>query len=97
MRRVVVAIFVALVSSLLMYGEPTMAKSTPNKQEADEARQSAERMQKIGEFLGIAGIVLVVLSIPVAIYWSHTRKARKQAGGQSPDRGRGRREDDSEE
>jgi len=65
-----------------------LAKGDANQQKAEELIREAEQFEKLGTILAVAGITLMVLSIPLAIYWDR-RKKRKKRSAQREAEGKG--------
>jgi hypothetical protein len=51
----------------------------PRDQKADELIRSAQRWEMFGYVAAVLGILIIVASIPLSIYYERRKKARQQA------------------
>jgi hypothetical protein len=68
------------MSGTITGGFLLLAEAANNQQKYNEAIRSAQQFELLGYVLGGVGILLVLASIPLAIYWDRKKKARKQGG-----------------
>lgn len=72
-----------------MAGDSVLLAQVQNNQQAyNEAIRSAKQSEMLGYILAGAGILLVVLAIPLGIYLDRKKKARKRNAQQLPGTGR---------
>jgi hypothetical protein len=77
-------ILLVLIAWKSMAGDPGLLAQAPknqskNQQEFNETIRAAQQAERLGYILAGAGIALVVVSIPVAIYLDRRKKARRRA------------------
>lgn len=89
-------VLIALLALASGVGNAAFLAQAPNDQRKfEEAIRSTQLIETIAYILAAAGILLVVASIPIAIYLDRKKKARKQPGQQGADSSQESRSDRS--
>jgi ABC-type proline/glycine betaine transport system permease subunit len=80
-------VVVALLALASGAGNAAFLAQAPNNQRKfEEAIRWTQQIETLAYILAVAGILLVVASIPIAIYLDRKKKARKRTGQQGADR-----------